>query len=79
MNVQANFKGVSVFKEKYDHFIGGEWVSARLERRSPSITPQRLDRAERARKKFVVALWRTARQRLLPIDMASCDSCKIVM
>src|SRR5258708_27837452 len=27
MNVQANFKGVSVFKEKYGHFIGGEWVS----------------------------------------------------
>jgi acyl-CoA reductase-like NAD-dependent aldehyde dehydrogenase len=27
MNVQANFKGVSVFKEKYDHFIGGDWVS----------------------------------------------------
>jgi hypothetical protein len=24
MNVQANFKGVSVFKEKYDHFIGGD-------------------------------------------------------
>jgi hypothetical protein len=34
MNVQANFKGVSVFKEKYGHFIASKWPSSRVTQRA---------------------------------------------